>query len=121
MGAGASALQQALPAVDERDGNFMHTEGGSILDRISIQDNFDYSNAETVTIAARIFAELDVHQTGILHCEDLVHLANEFFHTQPTVQPESWVRTQIIKHDADGDGALNMDEFCWAVDSLRRC
>lgn len=71
-------------------------------------------------MAKELFAELDTAQTGFLSVDDLTGLAVDYFATQQTIQPAVWIRTQIQKHDVDGDGWLNEVEFTHAVDALRR-
>ena len=76
---------------------------------------------DNASIAANVFAMLDANKTGMLTVERLVQVAKEHFDSQPTTQPESWIRSIINGYDDDCDGALSEEEFANAIDSLRRC
>eukprot|EP00928_Gymnodinium_smaydae_P076556 TRINITY_DN59591_c0_g1_i1.p2 TRINITY_DN59591_c0_g1~~TRINITY_DN59591_c0_g1_i1.p2 ORF type:complete len:124 (+),score=17.46 TRINITY_DN59591_c0_g1_i1:56-427(+) len=123
MGAGASTVVGGLEAQSfEQAASDQPNSLSSILDRVSLQDGIDYRSADTASIASRLFYELDTQGgSGTVSCETLVELAKDYFSTQLTVQPEHWIRSQILKHDADCDGALDSAQFAWAVESLRRC
>ena len=75
---------------------------------------------ETALLAARLFAELDTQQLGRLPAEALIRSVRAHFHTQPTEQPEHWVRTLIVKSDGDRDGELEPSEFAHALSCLVR-
>ena len=72
-------------------------------------------------ISANVFAMLDERQTGALTVDALVQVAKEHFDSQPTTQPESFIRSIISGYDGDGDGALDENEFATAIEVLRRC
>ena len=124
MGAAASTLSNevgATPSTEEvRSQHYLH-EAQSLLERLSLADGIDYGLADTATLSARLFAELDVQSTGFLDVEMLVKTAVDYFRTLPTVQPADWIRVQISKHDTDKDGWLDEVQFAMAIDSLRRC
>lgn len=92
MGAGASALEavQQTPTTDDAMALDACGGGNSIMDRICQLDGIDYYVADMATTASRLFAELDTTETGMLDVDNLVVIAVEYFHTQPTVQPEKW-------------------------------
>ena len=71
-------------------------------------------------LAARLFAGLDTQQLGRIPVEALVQSVRAHFHTQPTEQPEHWVRTLIVKNDSDRDGELTETELAHALSCLVR-
>ena len=113
MGAGASTL--GAGAITAEDGP------QNLLQRLSHADGVDYCSPEVDTsiIASRLFEELDAGHHGQLLADDLVPLACEYFSSLPTVQPQHWIRTQILKHSRDG--ILNEEDFFNAVVALRSC
>jgi len=74
----------------------------------------------TTALAARLFAGLDTQKRGLLPAEALIHSVRAHFHTQPTEQPEHWVRTLIVKNDSDRDGELTETELAHALSCLVR-
>ena len=76
------------------------------------------ASAEELSV---IFQQLDAEQTGYLPVDLLVVEAKAYFDRQPTSQPETWIRTLIMKCDEDRDGYMNELEFLQAIDVLRKC
>lgn len=76
---------------------------------------------EAGTLAEQIFSQLSTDEFGKLPVDELVWQAKCWFETQPTVQPEAWIRAIIAKRDLDGDGWMQQEEFAAAVEELRRC
>ena len=72
-------------------------------------------------VLSEVFAELDVDRTGHLPIDLLVFEAKAYFDSQPTSQPETWIRSMIMRCDQDEDGYLNLDEFNAAIAALRKC
>ena len=74
-------------------------------------------------LAEAIFADLHEYQCefGNLPVDELVFQAKCYFDSQPTRQPEQWIRSIIAKRDENGDGWISQHEFALAIDALRRC
>ena len=80
----------------------------------------DPATATSAELAA-LFAELDVEATGLVPVDDLIMQAKRYFDAQPTSQPETWIRSIILKYDHDRDGLIDAVEFEEAVLALRKC
>lgn len=70
-------------------------------------------------LAAAIYQDLGVPE-GDMCSDELVFQAKSWFDQQPTVQPESWIRSIIDQHQ-DGQGNVSQHEFAYAIDRLKQC